>query len=103
MTDYGNEADVAEAERQQRIKAELAREELQNLLSIPAMRSFVWTLLCECGINNNPFCGENTHESAFKTGEQNIGLKLIAMIDGAKPHSYMSIYTENRKDLEDDG
>ena len=103
MTDYGEALEVDEATRQQEIRATLAQQELEALLEIPAMRKFVWTLLCECGINNNPFCGENTHESAFKAGEQNIGLKLIRMLDVAKPHTYMAIYTEFRKDTTDNG
>ncbi len=103
MIDFGLAEEVAEAERQHKIREQLASREMQALLEIPAMRKFVWTLLCECGINNNPFCGEETHKSAFKQGEQNIGLKLIAMLDVAKPHTYMAIYTEFRKDVEEDG
>ena len=102
MTDLGNEEEVAEATRKLKVQQHVEREELRALLHGKAMRRFVWTLLCECGINRMPFCGEATHETAFKCGEQNIGNKLIAMIDAAQPHTYMAIYTEFRKDEEED-
>lgn len=102
MTDLGNEEEVAEATRQLKVQQHVEREELKALLTQKAMRRFIWTLLCECGINRIPFCGEATQDTSFKCGEQNIGLTLIGMIDAAQPHTYMAIYTEFRKDEEKD-
>ena len=102
MTDLGDEEEVAEAARKLRVQQHVEQEELKVLLLMPAMRRFVWTLLCECGINNISFAGEATHETAFNEGQRNIGNKLIAMLDRAKAHTYMEIYTEFRKDEEED-
>ncbi len=103
MTDFGDKKEVEEVARKLRNQQQLEQEELRGLLHQKAMRRFVWTLLTECGINNISFMGENTHETAFNEGQRNIGNKLIAMIDAAEPHTYMAIYTEFRKDEEEDG
>ena len=101
MTDFGDEEEVAEVERAYKVQQHLEQAELKALLSQKAMRRFVWTLLCECGINNISFMGEDTHGTAFNEGHRDIGNRLIAMIDGAEPHTYMAIYTEFRKDEEE--
>ena len=101
MTDLGNEEEVEEIAKKHAVQAYLEQEELRLLLSQKAMRRFVWTLLCECGINRIPFHGEATHDTAFACGEQNIGHKLNAMIDAMEAHTYMAIYTEFRKDEEE--
>ena len=102
MTDFGDEDEVAEATRKLQLQQEVERAELEALLVLPAMRKFVWTLLSECGINNISFSGEDTHTTAFNEGMRNIGNKLIAMLDGVQPHTYMALYTEFRKDEEED-
>ena len=102
MMDLGNPEEVEERERQLAIEQEARDAELRGLLKQKAMRRFLWTLLCECGIHDLSFCGEETHTTAFKEGRRSIGNKLIAMVDEAKAHSYMALYAEFRKDEEED-
>ncbi len=98
MTDHGNYQVVKKAKRKKKTQEQLQQEELRELLVQKGARRFIWTLLCECGIHNISFCGELTHETAFKEGQRNIGNKLIAMLEKAKPDSYMAIYNEFRRE-----
>ena len=103
MTDLGDAKEVKRAKRQHKNKATIAREELVLILKQQEVRNFIWTLLEDCGINAISFRGEATHETAFNEGARNVGNKLIARLDDAQKHTYMKIYTENRKDVKKDG
>ena len=102
MMDLGNPEEVAEQERQLAIEQEARDAELRGLLKQKAMRRFLWTLLSECGIYTLPFCGDQVNETHVKMGRQSIGHKIIEMVDNAEPHSYMGMYTEFRRDEEED-
>lgn len=99
----GNETEVAQHERQLRAQATIAKQELAELMRIPAMRRFLWTLLEEYGSHRNPFHGEATHDTAFALGMQNAGKILIRAIDSAKSHTYMALYHEFKKDENEHG
>ena len=98
MTDLGDPEQVEKAERQHRNRETIAREELVLILEQREVRNFLWTLLEECGIYDISHRGEETHETAFNEGARNVGNKIIAKLDDAIPHTYMKMYTENRKD-----
>ncbi len=100
MTDLGDAKEVKDATREHKNRETIAQEELALILKQKAVRNFIWTLLEDCGIHAISHRGEQTHETAFNEGARNVGNKLIARLDAARPHTYMKIYTENRKDEE---
>ena len=98
MMNLGDLKQVEKAERQHRNRETIAREELALILQQREVRNFLWTLLEECGIYDISHRGEETHETAFNEGARNVGNKIIEKLDDAVPHTYMKMYTENRKD-----
>ena len=96
MTDLGDPEQVEKAEREQRNREMIAREELALILKQREVRNFLWTLLEECGIYD--LGGESLHDLAVSKGMRSLGHKIIDRIDTAVPHTYMKMYTENRKD-----
>ncbi len=98
MTDLGDPQQVKKAKRKHRNRETIAREELAVVLRQREVRNFIWTLLEECGIYHILDVSENERAVGFHDGERNIGNKIIAKVDAAVPHTYMKMYTENRKD-----
>lgn len=97
MTDLGDLKQVKQRKRTVKNAETVAREELKGLLEQRAFRNFLWTILCDCRISQISYNGD-WGDTAYNEGHRNVGNKLIARIEGAAPHSYMRIYTENRKD-----
>ena len=96
MIDLGDPKQVKKAKRKLKNQQTVAREELALILKQREVRNFLWTVLNECGIYD--LAGENLHDLAVSKGRRSIGHKIISWIDAAVPHTYMKIYTENRKD-----
>lgn len=96
--DLGDPKQVKKAKRKHRNRQTIAREELALVLKQKAVRNFIWTLLQECGMHYILDPSAETRAVGFHDGERNLGNKIIALIDAAVPHTYMKIYTENRKD-----
>ena len=97
MTDLGDPKEVKKTKRTARNKETVAREELRALLEQRAFRNFLWTILEDCRISQISYNGD-FGDTAYNEGHRNVGNKLIALIEAASPHSYMRVYTENRKD-----
>lgn len=97
MTDLGDPKQVKKQKRTIKNVEDIARAELQALLEQRAFRNFLWTTLEDCRISQISYNGD-WGDTAYNEGHRNVGNKLIARIEGAVSHSYMRIYTENRKD-----
>lgn len=71
--------------QQQRLAAWHKQLELdrQALLQLPAFCRVMSDLLESVTPFSTPFCGEQTHMSAFKMGQQNVGLKIIGQFSEA--------------------
>ena len=98
MTDLGDPTQVEKAGREHRNRETIAREELAVILRQRGVRNFIWTLLEECGIHDIVDPSASSRAVGFHDGERNIGNKIIAKVDAAVPHTYVKMYTENRKD-----
>ncbi len=101
--DLGDAKEVKKAKRKHKNAETIAREDLALLLTQREVRNFIWTLLELCGINKISFRGEETHGTAFNEGARNVGNQIIALVDDARAHTYMKMYTENRKDEDTNG
>lgn len=75
---------IREGKRQERLAAEIELDDWKALLALPAGRRRLWWLIETCGVFRNAFHKE-LGPMAFATGEQNIGLQVIAKIEAATP------------------
>lgn len=98
MTDLGDPKQVKKLKRAAKTAEQIAQEDLRDLLEHRAFRNFVWTMLEKCRIHQISFTEGCPDTGAYNEGHRNVGNKLIALLEDAAPHSYMRIYTENRKD-----
>ena len=63
-------------------------------------RAWFYDFLVFCDIYGNPFMEEETHKTAFKLGQQNVGKMVLGYIMDAAPDEYLTMLSEN-KELEE--
>ena len=59
-------------------------------------RMWLFDVLNMCHMAENTHTPGDTHTTAFKNGERNIGLKILADISEANPDRYMLMLTEGK-------
>jgi hypothetical protein len=81
--------DVAEelTPLQQVEREELARA-FREVFNLAAGKRVLFWMLEQCAIYQDADCGEATHATAGMLGEQRVGRKLIAALDGIDPRLY---------------
>lgn len=77
-------------------------EDLRGILATYGGRSFVWSLLADCGVYADTHRGEHTHDAAYVSGKRAIGLSLIEKVFTADPNAYtvMRLESSDRAKLE---
>lgn len=73
----------------------LAREGLRETMQSEHGRKWLHKLLLMCDPYHNPF-DANAAQMAFRCGEMNIGLQLIAEMHEVSPELYLQIMKENK-------
>ena len=93
-----NSADPEQVERRQ---TEAAKRELQHravvygLMQSPEGRAWIWRELAECHIFHLSFePGFDAATVAFREGERNRGLRLLAQVNIAAPQFYQMMQRE---------
>ena len=76
--------------------AKLAALELSSVMALPQGRRWVWSLLSICGTYQTPFSSD-PYVTAFLSGKQDIGHRLIADIMAECPELYELMQKENVK------
>lgn len=71
----------------------ISREDLDVVLRNPQSRRFLWWVLSTCGIYATSF-NESAAAAAFREGERNVGLKIIAEIGKHYPLAYSALMHE---------
>lgn len=66
---------------------------LETVLQNRCGKEFVLRLLDECGVYRNAYSGE-ADATMFRLGEQNVGLKIIGMINDVDPSLYPKMMIE---------
>ena len=90
--DTGDEASVAEAQRQAALRFDRDKTELQALLKRKDARFLIWRVLEQCGVYHT-----NVHIDAraqIQEGRRSIGLWLLEQVLQAEPNSYTLIRAE---------
>lgn len=60
-------------------------------------RAWFCDIINRCRVFDNTFYGEETHNTAFKLGEQNIGKMILSDVLEAAPEQYMTMMSENKR------
>lgn len=70
------------------------QRDLKSVLDTEAGRNVMWALLERIGIFTEPFCGEQTHQSAFEMGRRSVGRMMLAHILDADKDAYAKMLAE---------
>lgn len=81
-----------DASRQDRDDADV----LRLLMHTKQGRAWLYRFLSKCNIYGETFSGEQTHTSAFKQGQENIGKQLMLETQGASVDLYMKMIKEQQ-------
>lgn len=93
--------DIGDAKAVSDRKARLGRRQkrvddgLRLLLESQSGRLWLWDLLESCHCFASPFQPGQPDSSAFRCGEQNVGLRLIAQITRVQPDAFILMMKEN--------
>lgn len=60
-------------------------------------RGWFHDILVRCHITRNPYMAGDPQATAFRCGEQNIGLQILDDIQTAAPQLYIDMITENKE------
>lgn len=84
---------------QAQLDEKIAENEYANdcvaLLSTPGGRRYVWALLAECGVMEDPFVRGEQDTTAYKIGMQRVGRKVFTDLLNYAPSHYHQMAAEN--------
>jgi hypothetical protein len=83
------EAKTAEGRREKRLK-----QTLVGILSVKDGREWIWELLKTTHMFETSFVQGQPDSSAFREGERNVGLRVMAGIVAADPQAYIVMTKE---------
>lgn len=69
-------------------------EDLKSLLKSETGRRFCWKIMEQAHVFSSSFDRDNQHATAFREGERNMGLMLLADIMEACPDRYLQMQRE---------
>lgn len=92
--DASNPEQVKKAKVAAETRDALSREFLTEALSKPAGRNWFWSLLSACHVFETSFQQGDPMSTAFREGERNVGLRMIAEITNASPDSLVQMMKE---------
>lgn len=93
--------DTSDQEQVQKAKKRTARTRADRLEFVRAAmlheqgRAWFYDLLVKCKVISTPFT-DDPYRTAFKCGEQNIGLMILADLQDAAPDNYLQMVKEAR-------
>jgi hypothetical protein len=90
--DVGDEGVVKVKAEKRKNKRQQEVEDLRNLLSTQAGRSFMWRLLSYCGVYKTSFTGNST--TFFNEGKRQVGLHLLDEVFEADANAFSKMQTE---------
>jgi hypothetical protein len=93
------EAAIKKQAESRRLEQEQEVEDLKYLMGVPVFRRFVWRQLDKAGVFRTSF-STNGLEMAFKEGNRNLGVQLLAEINEHCPERYVQMTKEQKKSHE---
>jgi hypothetical protein len=92
---HAQEAVHAQDAKTQRLKQEQEISDFNYLMSLPQGRRFMWRLLEKAGVFRSSY-SMNGLEMAFKEGNRNLGVMLVAEINEHCPGQYQKMIREQK-------
>jgi hypothetical protein len=97
----GDAIDEVQANNQSTEQARRKREDadvIRKLLHDKNGRAWLYRLLERCHIYEHSFFGEETHTTAYRLGEENIGKRLMLEVIDASGDLYITMIREQKED-----
>ena len=87
---------IKEAKQKEKLKRDVAADDLRKVMRTPEGRRVMWRLLARCGTQRISYIGHpyETH-TLFLEGERNVGLMLTADLVEACKEQYLLMLQEN--------
>jgi hypothetical protein len=79
--------------RREKRAEERRRADILAIWSTPEGSRYLWSLMAQAGVSQTTFTG-SALTSAFKSGEQNMGLRMLADVMEVCPEAYIKAMTE---------
>lgn len=92
--------DASDADAIAKRKTKKGREADEDKRVIEALmehaegRGFIWRILSACHIFVPSFDANNPHVTAYREGERNVGLRLLALVSAHAPKQYAQMTEE---------
>jgi hypothetical protein len=100
-TEYSAEANLTEQpSKQQGLRRDQLDLDLEAVLRLPQGRRVMLRILERCGVTRNAY-SSSAKATAFRLGEQNVGLWLMAQMDRVGPTEYPRLLLEAAQNTED--
>lgn len=95
--DASDERQIKDKADKQAIRERQTRQVIADLLSTPAGRNWMWSVLSDCNVFSQTFVPQEADTTAFNEGIRSVGNKLIAQIMQTDPTLYVTMMTEQAK------
>lgn len=92
--DANDEKQVKKARKQAEIDAAMRLDTIRNIMSTPPGRKWIYEMLERCHCYSTSFIAGAPDASAFREGERNIGLQLLADVQTAASETYLAMLKE---------
>lgn len=96
-----DEGQVKEATAKERRQREQELNDLRAVLETDSGRRFIWRYLGHAQVFQECFTGQDA-DTNFALGRRNIGLRLLADIDDAKPEALLQMLQESKQREDND-
>jgi hypothetical protein len=98
--DAGSRKDVRRLEKEAKLAESNRLAYTKRIMGDSAGRKWMYDLLVRCHIWQTPFAAGQSDVTAFRIGEQNIGLQIFADVIAAAPQEYVLMMNEaSQKEL----
>ncbi len=91
--DAADPEQVRKRDREAKRREKATREVLATLLQTPAGRNWIWDLMTKTHIFQTSFSSD-AMTTAFREGERNIGLMIVAQINSFHPDALVQVMRE---------
>ena len=98
LQNAGDEAQVDRRKRAVKIQEQKRANDLKAVMDTPQGRAVLWRVLAYCGVFQSSFVAGQSDTTAFKEGQRNVGLKLLAQLQEHCPEQYRKAETEARQE-----
>lgn len=94
--------DTSEPEQVNKVRKKSARTRADRLEFVAAAltteqgRSWFYDIMRRCKVFQGPYVGGDPYATAFRCGEQNVGLMVMDDVQTASPENYIKMVSENK-------